>query len=536
MMVGTSLLASRADAVTLRYSLVIGNNVGVDKDGIQPFEPLLHAEREAAVLRDRLVKLANFDAAEDRTVLLQGATRAQVLEAAQRIAARKAADSRQYGRVDSLFVFFFTGHGLQGRLLLNDGPLTLEELAAVFQMVDATFRIGVFDACYSGSLDPMALSEKGVELTPGINLFGKLPEEVLSAEGSIWLVSSGSGEVSYEDKDLGGVFTHFFTEALERAPVDGPGITLDSVWSYARRKTVAYTSRRRRRQVPQQFVAKLKARGPLYFSFPVARSARLVLADSLEGRFLLSYAEGQLVETIDKQPGRRQEVPVYPGSALLSYIKDDQVFVQESLQFVAGTPVLLRSSDDLLPAGRPGERARDLWAKGLGDNKLVATVVRAESSGMLGLSFTQVLSGRGFLAPERLVLMSARLDRGRFVLSAAMGYGWAEHDFEDWSHDVDAWHGEVRAGFAHDLGLVRLALGAGIASEHFWQRYRDGATRRAWLFQPAAYVALLVPNRHRVTAALTCAGGPAWAPGVGRDTLSQWSLRADLGLSVMMRF
>ena len=62
-----------------------------------------------------------------------------------------------------------------------------------------------------------------------------LPSEVLSANGSIWYVSSGSGQPSYEDDQLGGVFTHFFIEALEKAEQDGPGITLERIWQYVRK-------------------------------------------------------------------------------------------------------------------------------------------------------------------------------------------------------------------------------------------------------------------------------------------------------------
>ena len=36
-----------ARGVTMRYALVIGNNIGVDEDGTQPFPALMHAEQEA---------------------------------------------------------------------------------------------------------------------------------------------------------------------------------------------------------------------------------------------------------------------------------------------------------------------------------------------------------------------------------------------------------------------------------------------------------------------------------------------------------
>ena len=105
-----------------------------------------------------------------------------------------------------------------------------------------------------------------------------------------------------------GVLQTLHPVALEKAPVDGPGITLEDIWHYVRKHTLAYTTRHNRRQVPQQFVARLRSTAPLYFSFPVERSARLVLSESLQGRFVLAYADGQLVETIDKPRGERRQV------------------------------------------------------------------------------------------------------------------------------------------------------------------------------------------------------------------------------------
>jgi hypothetical protein len=47
------LISSHCQAVTIRYAIIIGNNIGVDADGMQPFPPLLHAEREIALPNER---------------------------------------------------------------------------------------------------------------------------------------------------------------------------------------------------------------------------------------------------------------------------------------------------------------------------------------------------------------------------------------------------------------------------------------------------------------------------------------------------
>jgi hypothetical protein len=155
---------------------------------------------------------------------------------------------------------------------------------------------------------------------PGLNLFRALPKDMLSARGNVWLVSSSPTQVSYEDQRLGGVFTHFFLEALERAEPDGPGITLERIWNYARSETVIYTTARDRPQTPKQIVSKLESSAPIYFSFPSARDARPVLSASVRGRFLLAYQGGHVSELIEKQEGETVALDVYPGRARLLFV------------------------------------------------------------------------------------------------------------------------------------------------------------------------------------------------------------------------
>src|SRR5688572_24749780 len=294
--------SSPAYAVTLRYAAVIGVDVGVDpKSG--PLPSLMHAEREASRLHAKLLECCNFDPSADRTVLLLRPTRAGLRDAIGRLRRQMEQDRRLYGEIETLFALFFTGHGLDGRVLLADGALSKEELGGIFREVDADLTLGVFDACYSASLDPGSLKAKGLRPTPGINVLRELPQEVLGAEGSVWFVSSGPEEESYEDRELGGVFTHYLIEALEHAEADGPGIPLDNIWNYVQAKTKSHTAARARPQHPQRIISKMRERSSIYFSFPSPRDAVLALGKAVQGTFLLTYAGGQLSERIEKKEG-----------------------------------------------------------------------------------------------------------------------------------------------------------------------------------------------------------------------------------------
>jgi len=529
-----ALAPGSAAALTLRYAIVVGNNTGRDSTGAEPFQRLRHAEREARYLRDRLVVLSNFAADPERTVLLTGASRAMVLEAARLVGKRKDADLAALGHADSLFAFFFTGHGLDGQLLVDDGPLTGKDVGEVFSTVGAGFNIGVFDACYSGNLDASALAQKGISLSAG-NIFRELPDEVLTAEGSIWYVSSGPGEVSYEDQELGGVFTHFFTQALENANIDGPGITLEDIWHYTRNKTLQHTSAHGRRQLPRQYVARLRSTGPLYFSFPVHRDATLVVAEAVEGDFLLSYADGQLTERFHKVRGERQELAVYPGKARVVLLDPNgEVFLQDELQLRAGQRVALRTSADESPSVQIGGRAQVLWAKGLGGHELRAEVVEPHPTWSVALGYRFFLVPQGFLAARHYGMAEARVDVGHWVVGAHVGYGEMQQTVGSWSYSLDALALGASAGFAWNIGPVRLTAGAALSVDYLWQTFGDGETRSRVVFFPAAVADLYVPITHRFGMAVAARSAVAKLPGAGKEAESYWRALPGAQLSILL--
>ena len=526
---------SPAAAVTVRYAMVIGNNTGVDADGQQPFSKLQFAQREAQRLRDQLVALANFDRSPERTILLTGGTRAQVYEAAQALAKQKLADLQTFGKIETLFAFFFTGHGLNGRLLLADGPLTGADLGEIFRSVGADLNVSVFDACYSGSLEPGAMSTKGIEMTPGLNIFRALPEQVLTAEGSVWFVSSAADQVSYEDENLGGVFTHFFIEALAKAQRDGPGITLERVWHYAREKTVEHTARRGRRQEPQQFVTNLKETGPFYFSFPGRRTARLILGEAVGGRFLLSYADGQLTERLVKKPGVRREMLVYPGTAHLLLLEEGKILLREELTFVDGGEVALSSTADVEIHTSLGERIESIWVKGASAQTLHASRTAAGASVSVGASYRYSLPHPGLLSPSHQTGATLRLDYDWLLASLFVGYGRAAEQFDSWSYEADAFVLAAQLGLAKNLSMMRLSGSLSVGASAYWQRYDNGRQRQSWAFEPAVVASVLLPNDGLLGVELSASTGPTLLPGVGRSAGYHWAMNLDIAAALIVR-
>ncbi len=450
----------------VRYALIVGNNEA-NAPGVT-LPPLRHAEREAAALREQLVRYGQFD--PEGTLVVAGGGREDVLRAARALAARHHRMRESLGGASTLFAFVFTGHGLAGQLLTRDEPLTGADLGAIFREVDATLTVGLFDACFSGSLDPDTLRAKGAISTPGFNPIAELPNEVLNAEGTLWFVSSRPNEQSFEDAQLGGLFTHFFIESFTTVPPDRLGVTLDAMWEYARSKTTALAARHGRTQTPVKVVRNFKAEGPVYFSFPRERRARLRFAPEVEGQFLVQYEEAGLVERIVKRAGASLEVALFSGMVQLSRIGAEATTPAAEFRLTDGQQVVVAAAD----VARPRTLAR------LGE-------VTLRTKGELpGLAFRQqpvtelqLVVGAG-AAPvtERIVsgtgLFSAgvRVQRGRFGFGAEGLYAGSAHAFEAWRYSTGELGLRLSASARMELGRARLEF-EGLAGPS-WLRAKYG--------------------------------------------------------------
>ena len=527
-------LTQNVSAFTIRYALVIGNNIGVDGDGNQPYPPLKHAEQEARELKRQLVGLSNFDASSERTRLLTGATREEVMAAFDSLKAQKARDEAVLGDVDSIFLLYYTGHGLEGRLLMQDGPISSATLATLFNKMGADFSVGVFDACYSGSLDSV-LSEKGISPTPGLNIVREMPSEVLSAKGSVWFVSSGAGEASYEDKQLGGVFTHFFTEALAKAKTKGPGITLDQIWQYARDRTIAYTSERDRRQVPEQLIANLRVKAPVYFSFPIERNATLVLAESVFGKFAVAYADGHLTEMFEKAPGEQRRLAVYPGRARLVRLDGGAPKREYPFAVASGGTVVLHTVSDASPSPFLGQSAKTLTAKGIGLKKPVqVTKLEPGVSFLLGAGYDAAFSHEKLLNPRHRFSIPLRIDIARFAVGLAPIYGFENRAFDAWQYRAHMAGGRVFGGYGWDLGPCRLGVELGLSVAHIWQVYDTGDKRQSWQASPNGGISLLWPL-NRAVLAVHGGIGPIYLTGAGQEKGAGWYVSGSIGAAAYFR-
>ncbi|MBN2342441.1 MAG: caspase family protein [Deltaproteobacteria bacterium] len=525
------MMSSTAMAVTMRYALIVGNNTGVDSDGTTPFMPLKHAEKEAYRLKQKLIGLSNFASDSKRTLLLTGATQKDVRNAVLRLAAQKRKDEQTLGKMESIFLFYFTGHGLEGRLLMKDGALYADEIGKLFEKVNADFAVGVFDACHSGSLSP-----KGVVSTPGFNMFQEMPREVLNAKGRIWYVSSSAEQVSYEDSNIGGVFTHFFMKGLTDAPKNGPGITLESIWNYARERTVAYTAKQNRLQVPEQYISNFKSSAPVYFSFPKKRTATLQLSKGLHGKFALTYADGQLTEIIEKKPGKPKLVALYAGDITLSYIQGEEVLHVKKFHVEEGGELILRSLSDFAPETPLASSTQTLWAKGTDD--LQTLELRKQTAGtsmLLGLTYGYGVASNGVLSSGHMVSVPVRFDTRRWLFGASAGYVADRESYVAWGYRADSLAAVAETALAFDIHSNRLGLGVDFQYMHLWQEFETKRHQQSNSYSPAGRITWLMRKDKRFSAALFVRTGAVYSKAASALHDYYWAFTAGAGMSIFLR-
>jgi hypothetical protein len=307
-----TLLASLSVSAEERFALVIGANAGWAND-----RPLRYAEADAERMKEVLVELGGF--APERVRLLKdpdtGALRAELEKLVEEL---KASRSRE-----QLVVFYYSGHADERNLHLRGPPLSHSELYQALRDLPATVRLGMMDACRSGSI----LSAKGGTAARPFEL---TVMNELGARGLALLTSSGADELSQEVRAVAGsVFTHHLISGLRGAgDFSGDGaVTLTEVYQYALKQTevdTAPTSAPHRPAFHFDLAGQIEPvitrpqGGAAWLLLPRAEGERYVVVDEHETRLV---AEGRTrAET-------QVSLALAPGSYQVTHVQREQLAV-----------------------------------------------------------------------------------------------------------------------------------------------------------------------------------------------------------------
>lgn len=534
LLAATCLASSVASATVLRYALIVGANHG--ENSLHTVRPQLrHAEREARAVRDALVARSGFVQGE-RTRLLLGPNRADLLAAIRGFRRVIEHDRVLFPNSDAMFLLYYSGHGENQSILVNDGPVTAEELVRALDAVGADLQIRIFDACASASLD--TLEAKGMTPLESFDFVKDLPDQRLNSSGEIWLFSSGADERAYEDPQLGGLFTHAFLEALDHAPAtDGFGISLDSIWDYTRRRTSDLASKQRHVQTPTR-VTRTRSTAALHFAWLPQRPATLILGPELSGSLGISYGGDQLL-AFEKSAGTTIERTVYAGTIDVVVSKGGDQQIIQRLELLPGDRVHVARADEAsfwLPFGRGLAPV----AKGGGDVSVstslagTAEIERDVWTAFLGIGYQRLGSSDVVMTPEDAVSASIRLDYGPWMMRPSLAYAFGSGAFDTWSYRSDALIGKVELGYGFDIGRLRVSPVAALSLGEVWQRFGDGASRRARTMSLLGGVAVAAQLFRSLAIEVNVSTGGRESRGLAAHSSYRWLVAYDVavGLSV----
>lgn len=299
-----ALLAGLALAAPVRHALVVGADEG---GGV--LEELQYAERDAGEMAQVLVELGGFD--ERLVTVLYAPTPDTLREALAQHAAIAASHD------EDLFLFYYSGHADGSGLRLGDEHFYYEALRHDLRAVESDARIGILDACRSGTITRF----KGAAKT------ASLFDEAVAVEGEAWLTASAADELAQEsDRLRAGFFTHYLLSGMRGAADTDDGVVdLDELYAYTRDRVVGATGATEGGAQHPHFDYRLSGSGPLPLTDVRDADALLVLPEGVAGHVaLLRLPDRTQVVELAKAEGQRYQLAVPSGRYLLRRTTADE--------------------------------------------------------------------------------------------------------------------------------------------------------------------------------------------------------------------
>ena len=302
-----ALAATVAQAGQVRHALVVGAN-----DGGGVLGALKYAENDAQRVAEVLVDLGEFDE-QFVTVLYRPSN-----ETLRTALAHHAAIAEDYD--DDLFLFYYSGHADGVGLRLGDDRYFFETLQHDLRAIDSDVRLGVLDACRSGTITRL----KGAVVTE--SLFGTDDSAI---EGEAWLTASASDEQAQESESLrGGFFTHYLVSGMRgAADYDDGVVSLEELYSYTYDRVVDATGRTGSGTQHPRFDYRMSGAGELGLTDLRHADALLTLRAEDEGQIgVFRLPDKMQLAEFYKDNDRAMAIAVPPGSYLVRRRSEDVTY------------------------------------------------------------------------------------------------------------------------------------------------------------------------------------------------------------------
>jgi len=305
---------ARADGAptTRRLAVVVGANAAAPGR-----KPLRFAHRDARAVAQVLRDLGGFGSDEVRLLLDPDPT--AVLDALD--AALRDADKAE---VETLVLFYYSGHADTASLYPGGRSLALEDLRRRLDDSRAAMRIGIIDACRGGGWT----GSKGLSESQTFAIEQALD---LSTHGSVLIASSSGLEDAHESVALrGSFFTHHWNAALRGAADRNADdkVTLSEAFEYARALTIRDTALHTETPQHPSFRFNLRGRGDPQLAELSPGSSVIELGQVKGPLQVIHLGTGLLV--VELPAGKRQvRVSLPPGRYVVRRRAGEQVLARE---------------------------------------------------------------------------------------------------------------------------------------------------------------------------------------------------------------
>lgn len=258
-------------AFAARYALLVGCN-----NGGTSVEPLHWAEEDAGRFAGILEQFGGFDRSATVTLLHPdpGALETALQGFRRTLRISKSPDA-------DLFLFYFSGHADGRDLLLGGRGYPLEKIQKYLDSLPSAIRIGIFDACQSGTV----AEYKGGRRAEPFYLTGRQ-----KVKGEVIIASASASERAQEAESLRGSIFSFYWQSGLRGSADFSGdrrVTLDEAYRYAYRKTVETSTMTGGEAQHPMYRFNIRGEGDIVLTDLSTATGGILFDKSCEGKFLV---------------------------------------------------------------------------------------------------------------------------------------------------------------------------------------------------------------------------------------------------------
>lgn len=342
--ISVAVLIAAQNACADRYALLVGNSSAQGK-----YEELKYVRNDMTALKDILTDFCGFDKAH--IVTLYNGTPEDIDRFLKTFAEQMAA-----GGGSNMFLFYYSGHADQACLRMGGLEYRLDTLKKKLTDFPSDIRVGVFDACQSGSFTRI----KG----------GKLDEPFLfrddgKTKGQVILCSSSTNENAQESDALGNsIFTFHIVNALRGSgDLSGDGrVTLSEAYQYAYNHTLSSTAGSAGGVQHPSYQFRIQGEGDIVLADLNVSSRGIVLGPDVIGAVTILSASNVVVADLNKEKNSGVMIALSPG--VYSVINGRGEDRYQAMVTVAERKIVKVQKSDFVPVKSDAGRKKGGGQKG----------------------------------------------------------------------------------------------------------------------------------------------------------------------------